>query len=129
MSESPDVHPDMVGDAAGDRQMSGKLEEQPNRTAPEGVSPPHPGPNHSKNLGKEGLGMTVSTPTTIGPDRTDLALSFLRLIGEQHESTRRHRIYYARMCRDNGMSYRQIADAYGVTEDAVRKMLKRNGGE
>lgn len=127
MGDSQNVH--RVNDLGypSDRHMSGMIKGQSNKTAPASATNTSPGPNHSKIQGKEGLEMMLSQTT--GPDRTDLALSFLKLIGEQHESTRRHRIYYAQMCRESGLTHRQIAEAYGVTEDAVRKMLKRNGGE
>lgn len=55
----------------------------------------------------------------------DLAHIFLKLISEQFEQSRRDRLAYARWARECGLTYREIAEDYGVSEDAIRKMLKR----
>lgn len=38
---------------------------------------------------------------------------------------REHRAYYARIAREHGLTHQEIADAYGITEAAVRGLIKR----
>lgn len=62
-------------------------------------------------------------------DRKELAHLFLQLIAQRREEYRRHYIEYARWAREAGLTLQEIADDYGVTADAISKMLKRAGGE
>jgi len=72
--------------------------------------------------------MSIAMPAT-ELSQKDLAHTFLKLISEQYEQSRRHRIEYAQWARRAGLTFREIAGYYGVTEDAVRKMLKRAESE
>ncbi|MBB5748560.1 sigma-70 family RNA polymerase sigma factor [Micrococcus sp. TA1] len=80
--------------------------------------------------------MSVSSPDTTGLDRKDLARSYLKMAGNEHrtiqaqlEESASKRAHFAAIGRKHGITYREIAEHYGVTEGAVRQMLKRIGGE
>lgn len=64
-------------------------------------------------------------PSRRDGDRKKLARTFLKLASEQYQEHRRHRVYYAQMARDHGLTNQDIATEYGITEAAVRQMLKR----
>lgn len=49
-------------------------------------------------------------------------------IRQRRAEIRDHWLHSIRLARAHGMTYRAIGDALGVTEDAVRKALKRAGG-
>lgn len=57
------------------------------------------------------------------------ALEMLDVIRKRQHEIRFHKLYYARVARDNGATYQEIGDAFGVTEGAVRKMLRSAGDE
>lgn len=76
--------------------------------------------------------MTISISTTTGLDRTDLVRSHLMTIGAGHraiqarlEESASKRAQVAATAREHGITYREIAEHYGITEGAVRQMLKR----
>lgn len=57
-------------------------------------------------------------------NRKEIARTFLRLANGQFQEHRRHRAYYARIAREHGLTHQDIADEYGITEAAVRAMIK-----
>lgn len=90
-----------------------------------------PGPNPLQDRTKEGLGHMLPQTMT-GPDRLDLARSYLTLAGDAHreamaqlEDAAFKRAHFANLARREGVTFREIADHYGITEGAVRQMLKR----
>jgi len=64
------------------------------------------------------------TPSITG-DRQELARTFLKLANSEYQKHRLHRGYYARIAKEHGLTNQEIADAYGVTEAAVRTLIKR----
>jgi hypothetical protein len=56
---------------------------------------------------------------------SDLARNFLRLANEEYQIRLRNRGYFARIAKDHGLTNQDIADAYGMTEAAVRALIKR----
>jgi len=64
----------------------------------------------------------MSVPET---DRSEFARDLLQLAAESYEQAQRNRVNFAKAARRHGITFRDIADAYGVTEGAIRKMLRR----
>lgn len=64
------------------------------------------------------------TPTHTS-DRQELARTFLKLANNEYQQHRIHRGYYARVAKDHGLTNQEIADLYGITESAVRALIKR----
>jgi len=60
-------------------------------------------------------------------DRQELARTFLKLANSEYQKHRQHRGYYARIAKQHGLTNQEIADAYGITEAAVRTLIKRAG--
>lgn len=58
-------------------------------------------------------------------DRTELAREFLRMAHKNYQEHYAQRVYFATIARRHGLTHREIAEAYGITEGAVRHMLKR----
>ena len=58
-------------------------------------------------------------------DRATLAREFLRIANQNYQEHYAQRIYFATIARRHGLTNREIAEAYGITEGAVRHMLKR----
>ena len=58
-------------------------------------------------------------------DRTVLAREFLRMAHKNYQTHYAQRVYFATIARRHGLTNREIAEAYGITEGAVRHMLKR----
>ena len=58
---------------------------------------------------------------------SDLARQFLHLANEEYQIRRRNRGYFARLAKDYGLTNQEIADVYGITEAAVRALIKRAG--
>lgn len=56
----------------------------------------------------------------------DIAFEFLALQQRSHEASRRMRPYYAKLAHKHGLTHREIGEVYGVTEAAVRAMIKRS---
>ncbi len=57
--------------------------------------------------------------------KQEIAVAHLRLAKEQLERSKRLRLHYVRLARENGLTYGEIGDALGVTEAAVRKLIER----
>jgi len=55
-----------------------------------------------------------------------LAREFLELQQQRHQQNRIHRPYFARLARDYGLTHQEIGEVYGITEAAVRSMIKRS---
>lgn len=66
------------------------------------------------------------TPSNKG-DRRELAKTFLHLANSEFQQHKLHRGYYARIAREHGLTHQEIADAYGITEAAVRGLIARAG--
>lgn len=66
-------------------------------------------------------------PIHQGPSPQDLALTALKTCAEDYSRARQARIQVAQAARRAGLTNQQIADAYGITESAVRGLLKRAG--
>lgn len=66
------------------------------------------------------------TPSKTG-DRQELARTFLKLANSEYQKHKLHRSYYARIAREHGLTHQEIADAYGITEAAVRGLIARAG--
>jgi DNA-binding transcriptional regulator LsrR (DeoR family) len=64
------------------------------------------------------------TPATKAT-RRDLAGIFLKLANDEYQKHRAHRGYYASVAKQHGLTNQEIADAYGITEAAVRTLIKR----
>lgn len=64
-----------------------------------------------------------------GSDRKDLALFYCAESHRLHQTHYAQKIYFAKLARKYGATHQEIADTYGVSEAAVRSLLKRNGGE
>ena len=60
-------------------------------------------------------------------DRAALAREFLRMANQNYREHYAQRVYFATIARRHGLTNREIADAYGITEGAVRHMLKQAG--
>ena len=60
-------------------------------------------------------------------DRAALAREFLRMANHNYRTHYAQRIYFARIAREHGLTNQEIAEAYGMTESGVRKMLDRAG--
>ena len=106
-------------------RLGGLTEKQ---AGPAGAGNTKPDPNPKSGTSRKGLDMSIPMPATeLG--QKDLAHIFLKLISEQYQEACRHRVEYARWARRSGLTYREIAGYYGVSEDAIRKMLKRAEGE
>lgn len=58
-------------------------------------------------------------------DRATLAREFLRMAHKNYQTHYAQRVYFARISREHGLTNREIADAYEMTESGVRKMLER----
>lgn len=57
------------------------------------------------------------------------ALSVLDAIRDNQDRTRLHRLHYMRLAREYGCTNEDIGQALGVSEAAVRAMLKRTAGD
>ena len=58
-------------------------------------------------------------------DRAALAREFLRMAHQNYLTDYAQRIYFARISREHGLTNKEIAEAYEMTEAGVRKMLDR----
>lgn len=64
--------------------------------------------------------------TEIAPEGLkSLAKEFLELQQQRHEQNRIHRPYFAALAHEYGLSHQEIGNVYGITEAAVRAMIKR----
>jgi DNA-binding transcriptional regulator LsrR (DeoR family) len=57
--------------------------------------------------------------------RREIAGTFLKLANDEYQKHRAHRGYYASIAKQHGLTNQEIADAYGITEAAVRTLIKR----
>lgn len=64
------------------------------------------------------------TPDNKGDDQ-EIVRTFLRLANSEFQEHRLQRGHYARMAKENGLTNQEIADTYGITEAAVRGLIKR----
>ena len=67
--------------------------------------------------------MILSSRGVIDPKELDREL--LRMANNAYQESRHNRIKYAQIAREMGLTNQEIADEYGITEAAVRHMLKR----
>ena len=67
----------------------------------------------------------MSVPTHAHKSATDYALQFLQFAARDYSESIDRREYYAVAARRLGISYQKIADIYGLTEGAIRAMVKR----
>ena len=58
-------------------------------------------------------------------DHAALAREFLRMANQNYREHYAQRVYFATIARRHGLTHREIAEAYGITEGAVRYMLKQ----
>ena len=58
-------------------------------------------------------------------NRAQLAREFLRMAHQNYKTHYAQRVYFARISREHGLTNKEIAEAYGITEGAVRHMLKQ----
>jgi len=63
-------------------------------------------------------------PNKLG-DRKAIAREFLRLANDDYQRICNLRGYYAKIARQHGLTNQDIADEYGITEAAVRAIIKR----
>lgn len=100
--------------------------EEGNKNAPDPVLPtPNRRLNHSHDYSEEGSKMSITTQTSHSAQ--DYALQFLQFAAEDYTESIDRREYYAVAARRLGISHQQIATIYGLTEGAIRAMLKRAG--
>ena len=59
-------------------------------------------------------------------DIKSIAREFLQLAKRDYEKAVFMRGYYARISKQHGLTHQEIADEYGVTEAAVRAIIKRS---
>lgn len=57
----------------------------------------------------------------------DFATFFLETAQRDYEHALHMRIYYAKNARKHGITNKRIGQIYGLTEGAIRKMIKRAG--
>jgi len=67
----------------------------------------------------------LSLPSRAEKDPKALDLTFLALANKCYQESRQNRVRYAQLAREAGLTNQEIADEYGVTEAAIRQMLKR----
>lgn len=72
--------------------------------------------------------MIQGTPPDTAANHKEIARTFLRLANAEYQDHRLHRGYYAKLAKQYGFTNQEIADEYGVTEGAVRHLLKREAG-
>ena len=68
----------------------------------------------------------MSVPNTSHHEPPQLITDALRNTRDALELARQQRITIAHYARSIGLTNQQIADAYGISESAVRALLKRN---
>lgn len=69
----------------------------------------------------------ITDCTPADTSRQAIARTFLKLANDEYQKHRHHRGYYARIAKQHGLTNQEIADAYGITEAAVRTLIKRAG--
>ena len=82
--------------------------------------------NHSNEQAEEGLGMIVSKiPDWI--ENRDIAIQFLEFADKDYRNAKSMRVFYAIAANRHGVTHREIADIYGMSESGVQMMIKRAG--
>ena len=95
------------------------------KNAPGGATNTNQRLTHSNEQTEGGANLSiVSQPSH---SAQDYALQFLQFAAEDYTESIDRREYYAVAARRLGISHQQIATIYGLTEGAVRAMLKRAG--
>ena len=61
-------------------------------------------------------------------DKVTIACEFLELSRKEFERAARKRIYFALLARRHNVTNAQIGASLGITESAVRAIVKRYGG-
>ena len=61
-------------------------------------------------------------------DRESILAGYLARNAQDVEKAASQRVYYFKLAREYGFTNQWIADQIGVTEAAVRQMVKRHGG-
>jgi hypothetical protein len=64
---------------------------------------------------------------TWATEDSDFAIFFLETAQRDYEHALFMRTYYAKNARKHGITNKRIGEIYGVTEGAIRKMLKQAG--
>lgn len=67
----------------------------------------------------------MSVPVDGTDSRKEIARTFLSLANDEYQQHQTHRGYYARIAKEHGLTNQEIADAYGITEAAVRGLIRR----
>ena len=67
----------------------------------------------------------MSVPSYGQKDPKELDRTFLALANDAYQESRQNRVKFAQLAREAGLTNQEIADEYGITEAAVRHMLKR----
>lgn len=69
----------------------------------------------------------MSLPSRGVLDRKEIARTFLRLAHQEYQTRRSNRVYFATLAREHGLTNQDIANEYGMTEAAVRAMIRAAG--
>lgn len=65
-----------------------------------------------------------AAPTVTG-DRKEIARTFLCLANGEYQARKENRAYFAALAKSHGLTNQDIAYEYGITEAAVRAMIRR----
>lgn len=71
--------------------------------------------------------MLPDAAPNVTSDRKTIAREFLKLANADYRRVCDQRGYYATIARQHGLTNQDIADEYGITEAAVRAIIKRAG--
>lgn len=66
----------------------------------------------------------MSLPPRGTLDRKEIARTFLCLANGEYQARKQNRAYFAALAKSHGLTNQDIADEYGITEAAVRAMIK-----
>jgi hypothetical protein len=69
--------------------------------------------------------MLPDAAPTVTSDHKAIARTFLQFANADYQRIRNLRGYYAKIARQHGLTNQDIADEYGITEAAVRAIIKR----
>jgi len=67
----------------------------------------------------------MSVPSRAANDPKARDKFTLKLANEDYHEARQRRVRFAQYAREAGLTNQEIGNAYGITEAAVRQMLKR----
>jgi hypothetical protein len=68
--------------------------------------------------------MITDAAPTPASDRKEIARTFLCLANGEYQARKAMRGYFAALAKSHGLTNQDIANEYGVTEAAVRAMIK-----